>query len=285
MSIYHTPQRVMSCLAIQLHRRVHGMLRIFTLSPTTMTIPAGQLTGTINVGITDDSAMESNESFTLTITSATNGRFAGTATSASAMGTIIDNDTASPRAVVSISNVEVDEGIDTGKMTFTVNLSTATSNPVNLTYTTTTAGTATAGSDYTSVSSQSFSISNTSRSQDITIDIIDDSINEFDETINVELRLASTTTHVDLAGGGSELTAIGIIRDDDQAPILQFASASVSGVEGAPANFLVKLVDLKTKQDTTSGKPISVNYAVVDGTTTSADYTLANPAMLTIPAR
>ena len=52
----------------------------------------------------------------------------------------------------------------------------------------------------------------------------------------------------------STLTAVGTIHDNDQVPILGFASANVEGTEGRSADFVVNILDPVTKQTTTSGK-------------------------------
>ena len=245
---------------------------------SSITILEGELTGTIKVVIVDDNDTELNEHFTVTLSNNSKVQFVTGATTAT--GTIIDDETTNPIPVVSISNVEVAEDIESGKMTFTVELSAAASEDVNLTFTTSD-GTATAGTDYTSESDETFSITNGDTSEDIMIDIMTDQIDEYNETINVQLSL--TSTNAQFVGGGTSLTAIGTIRDDDQKPMLDFENIKVSSIENAgTASFVIHVIDPLTGQGTTSGKPISVKYSAMNGTAILDTDFMLTPATLNI---
>ena len=253
---------------------------------TSITIPAGETMGTIEIEIINDGNAESNENLTLTITRQDDALYqlAGDASSISAQGTIVDDDTATPIPVVSINNVEVEEDVDPAVMTFTVALSGPATGAVDLTYETSD-GTATAGSDYTAIPSTPLSITAGQTSEEIMVTISDDDIDEHHETFNLVLNLPTSTTNAEFVGSARSLTAIGTIRDDDRKPMLEFQDTAVAIHEGAGTmNFVVNVVDPDTGQSITSERDISVPYSVRNVTTVDSDYTLSDPAILNIPA-
>ena len=98
----------------------------------TLTIAAGQKTGTIFVKVFDDTVKESNETFTVTLVNASNALL-GTTT---ATGVIIDDDsTVSTIPTLSISSASASESA--GSLTFTVTLSHEYSSDVTVQYYTT----------------------------------------------------------------------------------------------------------------------------------------------------
>ena len=125
----------------------------FTSPGTELVIAAGSTSNNILVPIIDGpSTSEPNESFTLKITSVTNGQLEGGASELVATGTITDNDNSTAKPVIRIDNPRISESITGGKMTFTVAISDEIMNEsVDLTYTTSN-GTADSGSDYTAIS-------------------------------------------------------------------------------------------------------------------------------------
>ena len=238
----------------------------FTSPGTELVITAGTTSNNILVPIIDGpSTSEPNESFTLKITSVTNGQLEGGASELVATGTITDNDNSSAKPVIRIDNPRISEGITGGKMTFTVAISDEIMNEsVDLTYTTSN-GTADSGSDYTAISNpKSFSIPADSLNTTITVDITNDIIDEFDETINVNLSLVSD--NAEFVGKVTTLTGIGTIIDDDAEPILRLANI----VETADENdgvltFTVNVLQLiQGTPATTSGKDITVEYLTRD---------------------
>src|SRR5205085_132498 len=113
----------------------------YTAASGTLTIPAGQTSGTITVLVNGDRLGEPNETFFVNLSSATNATIAD----GQGIGTILDDE---PR--ISISDVTRAEGKNrtTTLFTFTVTLSAAYDQAVTLSYRTAD-GTATAGdSDY-----------------------------------------------------------------------------------------------------------------------------------------
>lgn len=122
---------------------------------------------------------------------------------------------------------------------------------------------ATAGADYTVASANgtlSFAPSETSKTIDFAI--IDDTLDEGDETVSLTL---SNAIGIDL---GSPDTALLTIVDDDAPPTINFASATYSVAEnGGQAT-----IDLTLSH--ASDTAVTVNYATANGTAVAgSDYT------------
>jgi hypothetical protein len=167
----------------------------------TLTIPAGQTSGTFTVAVIGDRIAESStEEFSVQLTSPTN------ATIANAWGTgrILDDE---PR--ISIGNVSKSEGDrKTTTFSFTVSLSTAYDQAVTVNYATVN-GTATAGSDYQAKSgSVTFAPGETIKT--ITIVINGDRNRESNETFFVDLFGASSNALIGVGRG------TGTIFNDDK---------------------------------------------------------------------
>ena len=141
----------------------------------------------------------------------------------------------------------------TGDSTGSVTVDYATSN-----------GTATSGSDYTAASG-TLTFADGETSKTFTVPIIDDTLVEGNETVN--LTLSSPTGGATL---GTQATATLTIVDDDVAPAatLQFSTAAFSVNEnGGTATITVTRTG-------GSNVPVSVNYATSNGTATAgSDYT------------
>ena len=109
---------------------------------------------------------------------------------------------------MSINDIAVDEGV--GTATFTVSLSAISGRDVTVDYATNGVGTATAGADYTAVSATTITIpaGSLSNTADVDVDILEDALDEDDETFEVVL---STPTNATIADG----TGVGTIQDND----------------------------------------------------------------------
>ncbi|MFO0099721.1 MAG: S8 family serine peptidase, partial [Aphanizomenon sp.] len=156
----------------------------YTTIPTTVTFVAGSSTALVDLNVTDDTLVEGTETAILTVTSGT-GYTVGT--SASATVNIADNDLPVNPIIIDLStNQTVVEGITSPQnVTYTVTLSGDSTETVTVQYATVN-NTAIAGSDYTTTSG-TLTFDPGVTSQDIIIPILNDSLNEAQETFNLTL--------------------------------------------------------------------------------------------------
>ncbi|MFN5066706.1 MAG: Calx-beta domain-containing protein, partial [Aphanizomenon sp.] len=152
----------------------------YTTIPTIATFAAGSSTALVNLNVIDDTLVEGTETATLTVTSGT-GYTVGT--SASAIVNIADNDL----PIIDLSaNQTVVEGITSPQnVIYTVTLSSDSTETVTVQYATVN-NTAIAGSDYTATSG-TLTFDPGVTSQDIIIPILNNSLNEAQETFNLTL--------------------------------------------------------------------------------------------------
>ena len=161
-----------------------------------------------------DTLFEANETYTVTLSGA-----AGAAiVTPSATGTITNDDT---RPVISVNDVSVAEG-NAGSLNaiFTVGLSAASGLDASAIFATADA-TATAGSDYTAVST-TVTIPAGSTSVTVNVPVLGDTLAEADETFAVALSGLAGATAGDLAGVGT------IVNDE----LLSLSIGPVAVAEG-----------------------------------------------------
>src|SRR4051812_43026966 len=171
------------------------------VSNGTLTITAGNTTGTATVQVTGDTSPESNESFTVTLSAPTGA----TINDGSATGTIQNDDGSPPAPSMSIGDLVVTEGNSTTTpATFTVTLSSAAVGTVTAHYDTSD-GSATAPSDY-QAKSGTVSIGNGLTTGTLTINVVGDKLKEPDEAFTVTLSAPSGATI-------NDGTATGTIHD------------------------------------------------------------------------
>ncbi|TIH06651.1 retention module-containing protein, partial [Pseudomonas leptonychotis] len=163
-----------------------------TVVGTNLLIPAGVSSFSITLPTVDDSLSEATETVPFTF---------GALTIA---GNIYDND-AVPS--LSINNISVNE--DAGTATFTVTLSAASGQAVSVNYASSN-GSATAGSDYTTVSG-TLNFAAGELTQTITVPISDDGLVEVSENFTITLSNPSNAT-LGVASGTAT------INDNDSAP-------------------------------------------------------------------
>ena len=236
----------------------------YTATTGTLTIDSGTLTGTISVPVLEDTTDEPNETFTVTLTDAVNAIVSG----AEGLGTIVDNDETPPGIPnLSIDDVTVGEG--DGQARFTVTLDNTFDEPVTVGYATAD-GTAEAGADYTAASG-TLTIDSGSRTGTISVPVLDDEIDEPDESFTVTLSGATNATIADSQGAAT-------ITDNDEpppaTPSLGIDDISIDEDE-ENARFTVTLSNA-------FNQPVTVDYATTDGTAEAgSDYT-ATTGTLTI---
>ena len=227
----------------------------FTAARGTLTFAPGDTSESFTVTVNDDTQAEANEAFSVQLSNPVN---AGLGSPASETVTIYANDA----VLFSSAGVSVHE--NAGVATLTVKLSGPSSLPVTVSYATTD-GTALAGSDYTT-SSGTVTFAPGDTSEAITIPLIDDTLAEANETFTIQLNSPSN------ANLGAPATATVTIYGNDS---VSFSSSSAYVHENAgTASLTVKLSDV-------SSVPVSVGYAMVNGTALAGSDFVAADATLT----
>ena len=233
----------------------------------TLTIPAGSTSGSIAVSVFGDTTFEPDETFSLTLSGAVNG----TISVGTAIGTIVNDDTA---PVLTIGNANVVEG-DSGttNMTFGVTLSNASSTAVTVNFVTS-GITATSGTDFVSTSGI-LTIPAGSTAGTIVVPVVGDTVVESDETFAVTLSNPSSNATI---GTG---TGTGTIFNDDAVVVPSITVANASTPEGnSGTSTLTFIVSLSTATTV----PVSVNYGTSNGTALLGTDYLGTTGTLTIPA-
>ena len=202
---------------------------------------------TLTVETVEDAAVETEETFTvrLSVSDAPSGVTAG----GPATGTITDDDGAEP--AVTVADASAGEG---DPMTFTVTLSQAVQGGLTVTPSFTDE-TATSGTDYTENTAALRFTGTAGEEQTLTVDSIEDTVVEDDETFTVSLGMSEAPSGVTVGD-----PATGTISDDDSkggTPTVTIANASA--LEGEALTFTVRL-----------------NRAVQDGLTVTPSFTDGN---------
>ena len=238
----------------------------YTLANGTLTITAGNTSGTITIGsVVDDALDEVNETVIVTLSNPSNATLGS---DDAHTYTITDNDNA---PTVDFNSTSSSGAESVSSKNLTVDVSAASARDITVDYTVT--GTATgSGTDYT-LSNGTLTILAGSTSGTITIaSIVDDALDEANETVIVTLSNPSN------ASLGSDDAHTYTITDNDDAPIVDFNAVTSNGAESVSSKALT--VDLSS----VSGQDVTVDFAVTGTATGSGtDYTLAN-GTLTISA-
>ncbi|XVE12725.1 MAG: hypothetical protein HCA05_27115 (plasmid) [Dolichospermum sp. DET68] len=156
----------------------------YTATTGALTFNPGDTSKILNVAVTGDMTIESNETFLVNLSNATNATIADN----QGVGTITNDDTL---PTLSINDITVVEG-QTPQAVLTITLSSASSQPVTVQYATAPV-TATANADYTSSSGTLTFAANTTTGT-ITIPILNDSLSEANETFKVNLSSPTNAT-------------------------------------------------------------------------------------------
>ncbi|CAO5071572.1 S-layer family protein [Microcystis aeruginosa] len=223
-----------------------------TGTTNTVTFAAGSSTATVTVDPTADTIVESDETVALTLTSGT-GYTVGTTTAVT--GTITNDDFPSITLAVSPSSVTED---GTTNLVYTFTRTGSTTSALTANYTV--GGTATNGTDYTSIPT-SVTFAAGSATATVTVDPTADTTVESDET--VILTLASGTGYT----VGTTTPVTGTITNDDF-PSITLAVSPSSVTEDGTTN----LVYTFTRTGSTTSA-LTANYTVGGTATLNTDYT------------
>ncbi|BCU78329.1 hypothetical protein llg_30440 [Luteolibacter sp. LG18] len=187
----------------------------YTAVGTSVTIPAGASSAPLTVTPLDNATAESSE--TVIVTLAANAAYTVGSPSAATV-TIVDDDMPVV-TLVATDDTATETGTTTG--TFTVTRTGATTSALTVNFTV--AGSATSGTDYTSIGT-SVTIPAGSASKTITLTPVNDLASEGDEYVLVTLSTSSS-----YALGASYFASV-TIEDDDFAPFVQITSPVNPGV-------------------------------------------------------
>jgi predicted secreted protein len=244
----------------------------YTQQSSSLSIPAGQTTGYIQVAILGDTIEESQENFSMDFFSPSQG----TLTRTTVTGTINDDD----RVNVDITSSDVLEGNvgDNNKMEFKIFLTKdyPLATPLTINYQTQdgSSPSATAGSDYTAMSgSVTFNLGD--REKIVQVPIIGDDVPEHDENLKM---LISGSPYIIDSDSESE-----ILNDDGAFPGVNFATGDFSILEG---NSSTKTLNFNFTLDKDALPNTSFDYHTQDDEATVADndYVQINTTTYHIPA-
>ena len=206
----------------------------YTAVAGTLSFAPGTAARTIAVAVHDDRVAEAEESFTLTLSEASNATLSGGAATLEAIGSLTDDDQAAFTVGVSPAVIVEDGGVatvtvSTGGVSFTV------PQAVTLTF----EGTATEGTDYT-VAAPTLTLAAGQSTVATTITASDDEVHEGDETVAVSFATLPAG-----AEAGSPASAEVTVIDDDAAPeITSAATLSVAENETEVATLTATDADL-----------------------------------------
>ena len=228
----------------------------YTAGSGTITFTPNDTSENVPVAVIQDTTDEENETVTVTLSNPSE------VTLSDAVGvlTITDDDN---EPSLSIADVTAPDETNVAR-TLTVTLSSASAKSVTVDYATSD-GTATEVSDYVAASDTlTFAPGETTKTVPITV--VQDDLNELDETVTVTL---SNETNATIASAVGTLT----ITDDEERPTLSIASVTSSDEQ---ATDLVATVTLSGQ----SSQTITVDYASSNGSATAtSDYTAVSDTL------
>jgi Tol biopolymer transport system component len=236
----------------------------YTATSGTLTFAPGETSKTIAAPILGDILNESDKFFGLNLSNANNGAVIEN----SATVTIANDD---PILRLSINNVTVTEGNSgTSNAVLTVTLSSATTEPITVDYTTVN-GTAIAGSDYTATSG-TLTFAPGVTSQTIAVPILGDNLYENNETFAVTLSNPNNGVII------SNSATVTITNDE---PTLSIDDLTI--IEG---NSGTRNAIFTVSLSGTSGAAVTVNYTTANGTAIAgSDYTSTSGTLTIAPGQ
>ncbi len=232
---------------------------------------SGTLFTTVSVPLTADLNYEPNETLKVNLS---NPGDANTIADAQAVGTILNDDPV-PKVAFSVSTQSVNES--TATATVTVSLNATSFQDVTVPFSVHASSTATGGGvDYSLSSAAPLSIPAGQTTASFTVNIVNDSLDENNETVIFNLGTPTNAT----VGTISSQTLT--IVDDDPMPTVQWSAASQSNSES------VATVTVTATLSVVSGRSVSIPFSIGAGSTAtagaSADYTYSPSSPLTIAA-
>lgn len=248
----------------------------YTITSTTVTIPAGDRQANIEVNVVDDALDEFDEYVVIQMGTPTNAQI--NPEDPPVTGVLIQDNDETPTVAFTAATQSVDE--DAGTVTATMELSAVSGRDIVVDYAIT-GGTAVYGDDYDNLTPVvggvetppmlQVAIPAGQQTATITFDVIDDAIDENDE--DVELSLINGM----YVEEGAILTHTVTIVDNDDPPVLSFIEDTQTVDED------VNLVTVTAEIDAVSGLEVSVPFTVSGTAVNPDDHDLVD-GTITIPA-
>jgi hypothetical protein len=236
----------------------------YSITPSPLTIPAGETTATININVLDDQSYEFSESVGLTLNTPSNATLGAAKTHT----TLIENDDALPTVDFAIADQLAGE--NTGTMTVIVTLSAPSALDVSVPFGA--SGTASgAGVDYM-INSSPLLIPAGQSTGTITISMVDDGLYEPNETVVLTLSQPGNGYL------GAQTLHTATLADNDLPPVVQFTRESQSSWESV-GTFVIT-----AQLSTVSGLPVTLPFTVSGTAGGSHDDYAITDSPLTIPA-
>jgi regulation of enolase protein 1 (concanavalin A-like superfamily) len=245
-----------------------GMTVDYHLTPGTLTFDVGEQTKNIVLNVTDDSIPEPVEFATILLRYPHRAHLGAFSTFTYA---IVDNDETSAMLPVAGFAGAASTGLETATpASIPVILSSPASVPVTIDYATNTSGTAAAGADFTAISG-TLTFAPGEVFKTISLPVLDDTLVETSETVQIELSNASATVL-----GTTSIHTFTI--SDDDTPVVTLSATDAAAAEHATTP------DTGTftfTRNSTAGS-LTVNFTRSGTATSGSDYTsIATPGAVT----
>ena len=235
----------------------------FSGNTQTLTFAQGETTKTFTVQTTQDSLVENNETFTVSLSNPTNGAIISS-TNGIALGTITDDDTPAEFRILAA------EALEGNAINFTVTRTGDAQSSQSVTVATSIGTDDTASASDLTANTQTLTFAQGETSKTFTVQTTQDSLFEGNETFTVSLSNPNNGAVV----SSTNATAKGTINNDDPAPI--FSIAAVQALEGSAINFTVTRTG-----DAQSSQSVTVATSIGTDDTASASDLTANTQTLT----
>lgn len=229
------------------------------INGTTFTIPAGTTNIDLNATVLNDVIVESDETFTITISNASSG----TIVTSQALGTIVDNDS----AVLNLAAVSQAEG-NSGStaMNFIATLSRPVQGSVTAQFATSDLSALVSDADYVAASG-TVTFPGGTTSQTIAVQITGDTKVETEERFTLGLNNLTRPPGINAVTLGANATVEGAIQNDDTSMLTLTGSTVVEGNSGTrPLNIVLT-------SSNASAIPLTATVNTANGTATApSDY-------------
>jgi hypothetical protein len=245
-----------------------------------LTLLNGATSGAISVPINTDSTVEANETFTVTLSGASVG---ATITTASALGTINNDDTA---VITANAPAQAEGNIGNTPMPFSLTISNPVQGAVSLSYATADGNNVNpllnatiADNDYVNTSGSLGFASDSTTPLSLSVPIVGDTDVEPNQSFRV--NLSGLVLPAGIAAGSvtfASATTTGTINNDD-GTVVSIANASLTEGNAGTAN-----MNFTVSLSNPNKNPVTVQYTSAAGTATvGTDYTAVS-GTVTLPA-